>query len=132
MKLPILAALTTLSLGIAAAAVPVFAQTDAPTPPTMAAPAHPHRGGGRLQKMAAELNLTDAQKAQIKPILMSTRQQAQAIKADTTLTPDARKAKMKDLHKSANAQMMAILTPTQRAQLKAIRREKRAAKDANG
>jgi len=109
-----------------------LAQTAAPAPPAQAAPAHPHRGGGRLQKLAAELNLTDAQKAQMKPILMSSRQQAQAIKADTTLTPDARKAKMKDLHKSANVQMMAILTPAQRTQLKAIRQQKREAKDANG
>jgi len=104
------------ALGLAAAA-PAFAQTPAQAPP---APGHRH-GGGRLQKLAQYLNLSDAQKAQLRPILQDARQQAKAIKADTTLMPDARKAKMKDLRRSTRRQMMAILTPEQRQKLKTMR-----------
>jgi Spy/CpxP family protein refolding chaperone len=107
------------------------------TPPTFAQFAQGGRlgrahgqGGGRMQKLANDLGLSDAQKAQLKPILQSAGQQAKAIKADTSLTPEARKAKMKDLRKSTNQQMMAILTPDQRQKLKAMRRQQRAAKGA--
>ena len=111
------------SLALAAPLVPAFAQTAAPAPPM-----HGPRGGGRMMKMAAELGLTDAQKAQMKPILMSSRQQMMALRADTTLTPAARLAKMKALRKSTNMQTMAILTPAQRVKLKAMRQEQRDAK----
>jgi len=119
--------LSIFSLALAAPLVPAFAQT-APPPP----PAHGPRGGGRLKKLTDELGLTDSQKAQIKPILMGARQQARAIQADTTLTPDAKMAKMKALRKSTRQQTMAILTPDQRAKLKSINQARRAAKAGNG
>ncbi len=113
MTKPILTVLAALSLGLAAATAspPVFAQF---------APAHAH-GGGKMKKMADALGLTDAQKAQIKPILQGARQQAQALKANTTLTPEARKAQMKELARSTRQQVMAILTPAQRAKMKAMK-----------
>lgn len=100
----------------------------APLLSTPALAAHGQKAGKRLQKLATELNLTDAQKAQIKPILMSSRQQAKALKNDTTLSPEDRKAKMKELRKSTNMQIMAVLTPDQRTTLKSIRQANRAAK----
>lgn len=84
--------------------------------------------GARMQKLAATLGLTDAQKVQMKPILQSAGQQAKAIQADTSLTPQAKQAKMKDLRKSTNQQMMSVLTPDQRQKLKAMRQQRRAAK----
>ncbi len=106
------------ALGLTAAvAAPTFAQI-----PTQTAPAQGHRhGGGRLQKLAARLGLSDAQKARLRPVLQGTRRQAQAIKADTTLTPAARQAKMKDLHRSTRRRMLAVLTPAQRQKLKTMR-----------
>ena len=124
MTTPNIAVLAALSLALAAPVVPALAQTPPP-----ATPAHGPHGGGRLKKMADALGLTDAQKAQMKPILMNARQQAQAIKADTTLSDDARKAKLKDLRKSTRMQTMAILTPPQRDKLKAMNQAKRAAKN---
>ena len=114
--------LAAVTLGLAAAvATPSFAQ--------FAQGAHSaHAPGARIKKLADELGLTDAQKAQIKPMLKDAAQQAKAIKADTSLTPEAKKAKMKDLRKSTNQQMMAVLTPDQRQKLKAIRQQQRAAK----
>ena len=115
MKKPILAALAALTLSFAVVAAPHTAQ---------AAPGAPgHHGGGKLKKLSNELELTDAQKAQLRPILMGAHQQAEAIKGDTTLTPEARKTKMRELGRSTRQQMQAILTPEQREKLKAIRQE---------
>ncbi len=122
MQKPTFLVLAALSLALTAPVVPAFAQF---------APGHGHHGG-RLKKLATELNLTDAQKAQLQPILQSARQQAKAIKDNTTLSADARKSQLKELNKSTRTQMMAILTPAQRAQLKAIKKEKHEAKNGNG
>jgi len=117
MKKPILAALAVLTLTCAVFAAPQCAQS-APGAPGI-------HGGGKLKKLSNELELTDAQKAQLRPILMGAHQQSQAIKADTTLTPEARKTKMHELGRSTRQQMQAILTPEQREKLKAIRQEHR-------
>lgn len=121
--LPITLAAVTLGLA-AAVATPSFAQFAAGG---RLGQAH-GQGGKRMQKLAASLGLTDAQKAQLKPILQNAGQQAKAIKADTSLTPQARQDKMKDLRKSTKQQMMAVLTPDQRQKLKAMRQQRRAAK----
>ena len=99
--------------------------------PTQAAPgAHPAKApGARMQKMADALGLSDAQKAQMKPIRQNAMQQMRALQVDTKLTPQAKMDKMKDIGKSVNKQMMAILTPAQREKLKAMRQQQqRAAK----
>ena len=113
--------LAAVTFGLAAIALPPLAQA-APGAHAAKAP------GARMQKLADALGLTDAQKAQMKPIVQSTGKQAKAIQADTSLTPEAKKAKMMDLRKSMNKQMMAILTPDQRQKLKAMRQQQRAAK----
>ena len=96
--------------------------------PTQAAPgAHPAKApGARMQKMADALGLSDAQKAQMKPIRQNAMQQMRALQVDTKLTPQAKMDKMKDIGKSANKQMMAILTPAQREKLKAMRQQRAA------
>ena len=78
--------------------------------------------------MADALGLTDAQKAQMKPIRQSAMQQMRALQADTKLTPQAKMDKMKEIGKNTNKQMMAILTPAQREKVKAMRQQQRAAK----
>src|SRR6185437_15711335 len=56
--------------------------------------------GERGEKLAQELNLTPEQKADLKSIRENERQQAKAIKNDSSLTADQKKAKFKDLRKS--------------------------------
>lgn len=100
-----------------------------PQPAQAASGAHGAKAPGmRMKKMADALGLTEAQKAQMKPILLSARQQAMALRADTTLMPQVRQAKMKDLRKSTRQQMMAVLTPAQREKMKVLRSQQRAAK----
>jgi Spy/CpxP family protein refolding chaperone len=120
MQKPNIFVLAALSLALAAPLLSLPAQA--------AHGAHGQREGKRLQKLAGELGLTDAQKAQMKPVLQNARQQAKAIKDDTTLSSADRQAKIKALRKSTRTQTMAILTPDQRATLKSIRQAKRAAK----
>ncbi len=85
--------------------------------PTFAKGAH---AGGRLGKLSATLGLTDAQKAQIKPILQSARQQAKAVKEDTSLSPEARKAKLQGIRRSSMSQIRPLLTPDQKQKLQAM------------
>jgi len=115
MKKPILAALAGLSLTLAfaTAVTPIFAQA-------VPGQARLH-AGGRLKKIANALGLTDAQKSQIRPILKSSWQQAKAIKSDTTLTPEAKRAQLKALHQSTQQQIAGILTPDQQAKLAAMK-----------
>jgi len=118
-----------LPLTLAAVTLGLAASLVVPNPTQAAPGAHPAKApGARMQKMADALGLSDAQKAQMKPIRQNAMQQMRALQVDTKLTPQAKMDKMKDIGKSANKQMMAILTPAQREKLKAMRQQQRAAK----
>ena len=114
MKKLIPAALLALSLALA----PTFAHAKAGA---HAIGAHAGHHGGKLGKMAARLGLTDAQKAQLKPMMKAQHQQAKAIKADTSLTPEARKSQLKALRQTTRRQMLPILTADQKAKLSATK-----------
>jgi periplasmic protein CpxP/Spy len=81
--------------------------------------------GERGEKFAKQLNLTPEQQADMKSIRENMKQQAQAIKNDSSLTADQKKAKFKELRKSTHEQMMAKLTPDQQAKFKEMRKEHR-------
>jgi protein CpxP len=76
-----------------------------------------------LQEMGKQLNLTDDQKEKLKPIMTSQMADMQALKSDTTLTPQQKRAKMMEIHQKYAPQVNAILTPEQQAKWKAMRRE---------
>jgi Spy/CpxP family protein refolding chaperone len=116
-----------LSAAMIAAGIPAIAQTA--TAPqtgtegatTQNAPAkawghHGHRGAHMRQMMINKLNLTQQQQEQLNPIFEKQRQQAQAIKQDTSLTPDQRKEKFAALRADTHAQMNSVLTPEQQQQ----------------
>jgi Spy/CpxP family protein refolding chaperone len=88
---------------------------------------HFRRGGGM-----DNLNLTADQKAQMKSLHENNKQQREAIKNDASLTPDQKKAKMKDLYKAQSDKMNSILTPDQRAQRKANMEKMRANRKMHG
>ncbi len=103
------AALLALSLALA----PTFAHAKAG--------AHAGHHAGKLAKLATTLNLTDAQKAQLKPMMKAQHQQAKAIKADTSLTPEARKSQLKALRQTTRSQMLPLLTADQKTKLGAMK-----------
>lgn len=67
----------------------------------------------RLEWMSKELNLTDDQKAKLKPVLADESKQMQGVRNDTTLTEEQKRDKMKELHQSTDTQINDILTPDQ-------------------
>ena len=78
----------------------------------------------KLQRLSSELNLTEDQKAKIKPILQNQVAQAKTVQDDTSLSTDAKQAKMKEIKASTTQQMNEILTPDQQQKLAAMKAEK--------
>jgi Spy/CpxP family protein refolding chaperone len=83
-----------------------------------------HAGMGRGMGPMAMLNLTEDQRAKIQPILESSRQQAQAVRNDATLTPEQKHAKMREIHQGAMTQMNSLLTPEQQQQWQQMRQHR--------
>jgi periplasmic protein CpxP/Spy len=84
--------------------------------------------GQRHADELAKLNLTDDQKAKVSKIHADMKSQMNAVKSDTTLTADQKQAKMKQIHKASHEQVLQVLTPDQRQQMKADEKERKAAK----
>lgn len=72
------------------------------------------RGGDRLERMGKELNLTQAQKNKIKPILEQSRQRSEKLRSDQSLSREKRREQMQKEHQETNKKIDAILTPEQR------------------
>ena len=95
-----------------------FAQdttTDTTVPVT--APAKKVKGArvpdARLTELSTTLNLTDDQKAKIKPILDDETTKMHAVRKDATLSKDDQKSKSKAIRTDSDAQIRALLTPDQ-------------------
>ena len=87
-----------------------------------AAPNAENKRGERAEKFAQQLNLSPDQQAALKGIRENEKQQAQAIKNDSSLTPEQKKAKFKELRQSSHQEMMSKLTPDQQQKFKAFRK----------
>jgi periplasmic protein CpxP/Spy len=59
------------------------------------------------------LNLTEDQKAKLRPIIMEENQQMEALRNDTTLTQEQKIAKANQIRADASPKIKAILTPEQ-------------------
>ncbi len=70
------------------------------------------RGGG----MAA-LNLTPEQRAKLQPIREQMRKDVLAVRQDSSLTPQQKQEKIRDIRQNATGQMKEVLTPEQQQQL---------------
>lgn len=79
------------------------------------------REGFKAGRGFQALNLTEQQRQQLQPVFQSTRQQMQALRSDTTLTPEQKREKMKAIRQNQMAQMKSILTPEQQQQLQQMR-----------
>jgi Spy/CpxP family protein refolding chaperone len=90
--------------------------------------AAPAQHQGHEHGAMAGLNLTDDQKAQMKKIHESTKAQVGAVKEDTSLTADQKAAKIHQLRRGAREQVVKLLTPEQRQQMKANLQQMRAAR----
>ena len=81
-----------------------------------------HRDGGnhrpdpnrQVQVLSKRLNLTDAQRDQILPILTNRQQQIEGVFSDSSLSPSDRHAKMRAIREDSDRQIRAVLTDAQK------------------
>ncbi|MCM8759923.1 MAG: hypothetical protein NC906_09170 [Candidatus Omnitrophica bacterium] len=84
------------------------------------------RGPGEMGLGLYErLNLTEEQKAKIREIQKSRREQLSALQQDTTLSQEQKREKMRQIMESTQKQMDEVLTPEQRQQMEKLREEMR-------
>jgi Spy/CpxP family protein refolding chaperone len=77
-------------------------------------PGGPRPGAGQgMDRFAAELGLTNDQKAKLKAIVEDQRKQAQAVVADKSLKDDQRQTKLRGLFQGTQAKIRKLLTPAQ-------------------
>jgi Spy/CpxP family protein refolding chaperone len=95
---------------------------------SQAAPAAPAQHEGRMHGAMQGLNLTDDQKEAMKKIHESTKAQLDAVNKDESLTADQKEAKIHQMRRGARMQMVKLLTPEQRQQMKANVRALRASR----
>jgi len=79
----------------------------------------------RLQKMATDLNLTDAQKEQLLPILQEEGAKLKELRADTSLDRRSRAQKMREIQQSFQTKINPILDEEQRKKWEKMREEAR-------
>jgi len=113
----------------------VFAGQQAP-PPQPGGP-----GGGRprgqrieerLERLSKALNLTEDQKEKLKPILQDQAQQMRALREDSSLTPEQRREKARELFKAHREEIAKILTPEQREKWKEMRERREERREHKG
>jgi protein CpxP len=79
----------------------------------------------RLQKLATELNLSDDQKSQLKPILEEEGGKMKALRDDSSLSRQDRMQKMKTIMADTRSKMDPILNDDQKKKLDDMRSEMR-------
>jgi hypothetical protein len=79
----------------------------------------------KLEKISAQLQLTPAQKEQIKPILMEEAPKMKALKSNTTMPPLQKARQMREISDETDAKLKPILNPQQYAKWEQIRAEER-------
>jgi len=95
---------------------------------TQTAPATSTPQAGRKHGAMAGLNLTADQRTEFKKIHEATKAEVEAAGKDETLTADQKAAKIHQLRHAARLQMVKLLTPEQRQQMRANIREMRASR----
>jgi Spy/CpxP family protein refolding chaperone len=75
--------------------------------------------------LGSKLNLSDDQKAQIKPIIEERRQKLQALRSDTSMRPFPKKRKMKSIFDESDKKIKAVLNDEQKKQYAQIEQQMR-------
>jgi len=91
-----------------------------------------HMGARKMARMhgmkhlGQELNLTDAQKTQLKGFQEQQRTQAQAIRNNQSLTQEQKQEQFQALQQSGHEQMLSVLTPEQKTQMEQLKANRKA------
>jgi len=84
-----------------------------------------------IVRVLKQLNLTDAQKAEVKSIVKDRRNSAKAIRQDTSLAKDAKRAQLKQLRRQTIEKIKALLTPEQLQKFDDLKAKRGARKGAS-
>lgn len=87
---------------------------------------------GEFAQLLSQLNLTPDQKKQVATIAAGAKQQRMSIMQNASLSAADKKTQEKALGKETRKQVVAILTPAQKKQLKQLIAQRRAAKTGTG
>ena len=128
--------------GAALAVLPAIAQQDAPPAPPQdqtqgPPPGGPHGRGGmnperRLEMMQKQLNLNADQTKQVKAIIDDGRARGEALRSDTTLSQDDKRAKMMDMRREESGKIRAVLTPDQQTKFDEMQARERGRMEGRG
>jgi periplasmic protein CpxP/Spy len=77
----------------------------------------------QLDHLSSKLNLTDAQKPQVKTVLQDQQDQMAKLMSSNSGSHEDMHAKMRDIHEKSNAKIRAILTDDQKAQFDKMQSE---------
>ena len=77
-----------------------------------------------------KLNLSQDQKNQIKQFRENAKSQIEAVRNDSSLTPEQKEEKIRQIRRETHKQVLGVLTPEQRKIVKERQRERRAARRA--
>jgi len=126
--------LLSLLAGLLLLATPVLRADDTPPPaPATPPPAdgadkpkHERRGGGDMMERAAkDLNLTADQQAKWKAIGEEEHTALKALRDDTSVAKEDKRAKMGEINKTYGDQRRAVLTPDQQTKFDEMRAKMR-------
>jgi periplasmic protein CpxP/Spy len=89
-------------------------QSAAQAAPQQSQPRHAPNPQKQAKKMGKKLGLTSDQVSRIEPILADRAQQMQSVRADATLAPQDRTAKMRGIRQDSDSKIEAFLTDNQK------------------
>jgi len=95
-------------------------------------PGQPITADQRLERMSKQLNLSEAQQQQIKPILENESTQMQALRDNTSLSQQDRWAKMTQIRQEFAAQVKPILNADQQKQFEEMMSRQRQGRGPGG
>ncbi len=79
----------------------------------------------QLQHMTKKLNLSDDQKAKLKPILEDQRRQMEQVRNDSSLSREDRFSKMRELRESRDSQIKQVLNEDQQKKFDKLQQDQR-------
>ena len=88
-----------------------------------------HEGGmqSRMESLSKQLNLTDDQKAKVRPIVKREMERIKEVRNNSSLTQGEARRRIRRIRQNSNQQIAEFLTPDQKKQLEEMREERRAA-----
>jgi Spy/CpxP family protein refolding chaperone len=110
----------------------VWAQQEPPVPsntpdegaPPNGKPGHGGNAENRLENLSKQLNLTDAQKEKIGPLLKHEVERIREVRSNTSLTQGEARRRIAMIRRNTNQRIAEFLTPEQKKQWQDMRQER--------